>query len=98
MAAEYALKAFLMLNKRRIPRTHDLVELLDECLLVTEQVDLENLRENCQILTRYRVEFVYPSPLPEQLSVDEARQAIEISRDIYISILRAAEALGYQND
>ena len=28
MASEYSLKAFLMLNKRKISRTHDLVELL----------------------------------------------------------------------
>jgi len=29
MAAEYALKAYLMLNKRKIPKSHDLVELLN---------------------------------------------------------------------
>jgi HEPN domain-containing protein len=41
MAGEYALKAFLMLNKRKITKTHDLVELLDECIAIHEDAGFE---------------------------------------------------------
>jgi HEPN domain-containing protein len=58
MAGEYSLKAFLMLNKRKITRTHDLVELLDDCIAIQNDADFETLRDDCQSLTRYRVEFI----------------------------------------
>ena len=70
MASEYSLKAYLMLNKRKITRTHDLVELLNECIVIWNDLEFEGLREDCQVLTRYRVEFTYPSPIPEEISVE----------------------------
>lgn len=95
MVGEYSLKAFLMLNKRKITKTHDLVQLLDECIALQNDLDFESIRDDCQVLTQYRVEFVYPSPLPEQISVDEAQVAIQKARGIYELVLRKATALGY---
>ena len=97
MVREYSLKAFLMLNKRKITKTHDLVELLDECILIDNDKDFEALRDDCQLLTRYRVEFTYPSPIPEQISVDEARLAIQKAQRIYKFVLRKAEVTGYSS-
>ncbi|MDO9130449.1 MAG: HEPN domain-containing protein, partial [Anaerolineales bacterium] len=57
--------------------------------------DFEMLREDCQDLTRYRVEFVYPGPIPEQISVAEARAAIQQARRIYEAVKCKAKALGY---
>lgn len=37
MAGEYSLKAFLMLNKRKITRTHDLVELYEFIISKAEE-------------------------------------------------------------
>jgi HEPN domain-containing protein len=95
MASEYSFKAFLMLNKRKITRTHDLVELLNDCIAIQNDADFEMLRNDCQALTRYRVEFVYPGPIPEQISVDEARSAIEKARRVYEFIRHKAELQGY---
>jgi HEPN domain-containing protein len=67
IVGEYSLKAFLMLNKRKITRTHDLIVLLDECLAIQDDTEFEVLRDDCQELTRYRVDFVYPGPIPEQI-------------------------------
>jgi HEPN domain-containing protein len=95
MVGEYSLKAFLMLNKRKITKTHDLVELLDECIAIQDDPEFEALRDECQALTRYRVDFVYPSPMPEHISVDEARAAIQKAHRVYEFIKRKAESLGY---
>lgn len=95
MAGEYSLKAFLMLNKRKITKTHDLVELLNECRAIYDDLDFETLRDDCQALTRYRADFVYPGPTPEPISVEEARAAIRRAHRIYELVLRKAAALGY---
>src|SRR5690242_11802106 len=65
MVAEYCLKAYLMLNKRKIDKSHDLVEILNDCITVHNDRDFENLRTSCQLLTEYRLDSIYPSPIPE---------------------------------
>jgi HEPN domain-containing protein len=95
MAGEYSLKAFLMLNKRKITKTHDLVELLNECIAIHNDPEFETLRDDCQELTRYRVDFVYPAAIPEEISVEEARSAIQKAEQIFQFIQRKAESLGY---
>jgi len=87
-----------MLNKRKITRTHDLVERLDDCIAIQNDVAFDTLRDDCQALTRYRVEFAYPGPIPEQISVDEARSAIEKARRIHEFIRNKAESLGYSSE
>jgi HEPN domain-containing protein len=95
MAAEYSLKAYLMLNKQKINKTHDLVELLDDCIFVHNDLTFEILRQDCQTLTRYRTDFVYPGPIPEQITIIDAREAIQKAHLIYQSVLEKAAALGY---
>lgn len=34
MVVEYSLKAYLMLNKHKITKSHDLVEILNECIAI----------------------------------------------------------------
>jgi HEPN domain-containing protein len=94
MTGEYSLKAFLMLNKRKITKTHDLVQLLDEYIEIQNDTEFEALRDDCQTLTRYRVDFVYPGYVTEQITVDEAHSAIEKARKIYEFVHRKAESLG----
>lgn len=98
MVAEYSLKAYLMLNKRKIERSHDLIEILNTCREVHQDEDFEQLRPDCQLLTRYRIDFVYPSPFPDVVSVEEAKLAIEKARWIKDFVLKKAEALGYYQD
>ncbi|RMD95710.1 MAG: HEPN domain-containing protein [Calditrichaeota bacterium] len=95
MVAEYSLKAFLVLNKKRIPKTHDLGILLDECIRANRDPEFEELREDCLHLLRYKIELTYPGPFPEHISVDEARKAIEAARRIKEFVFKKATELGF---
>jgi len=65
MTAEYSLKAYWMLNKKTIEKSHDLVELLDDCLAIHNHKEFEELRSDCQLLTQYRLDLVYPTATPK---------------------------------
>jgi HEPN domain-containing protein len=98
MVAEYSLKAYLMVNKQKITKSHDLVEILNACLDIYKDTDFEHLRSDCQILTRYRIDLTYPGPFPEVISVEEAKLAIEKARRIKDFVLKKAEVLGYYQE
>ncbi len=98
MVAEYSLKAYLMLNKAKITKSHDLVEILDDCIAIHHDSTFEGLHSDCQMLTRYRMDFIYPGPAPEVISVEEAKTAIEKARRIKDFVLKKAEELGYYQD
>jgi HEPN domain-containing protein len=98
MVAEYSFKAYLMLNKRKIHKSHDLVEILNDCIAVHGDKDFERFRSDCQTLTGYRVDLAYPGPFPIEVSVAEAVQAIEKARRIKAFVMEKAEALGYSLD
>jgi len=98
MVVEYSLKAYLMLNKQKITKSHDLVEILNACIDIHQDKDFESIRTDCQILTRYRIEFVYPSPFLDDLSVDEATSAIEKAHRIKTFTLKKAQELGYYQE
>ncbi len=57
-AAEKALKAYLMFNNKDTKKIHDLVALLEKCIQL--DVDFEQLRQDCTILTDYYVPTRYP--------------------------------------
>lgn len=95
MVAEYCLKAYLVLNKKKIKKIHDLGMILDSCIAVHEDREFEMLREDCRILTRFKIDFAYPGHSPEVISVKDAQSAIEKARVIYAFILRKAQELGY---
>lgn len=98
MLAEYCLKAYLVLNKKKIEKTHDLGELLDDCIAAQNDKDFEGLREDCKLLTRYKIDFTYPSPIPEMISIEEAKAAIEKARRIRDFVMKKATELGYYQD
>lgn len=98
MVAEYCLKAYLVLNKKKIKKIHDLGEILDSCIAVRNDADFEDLRADCHTLTRYRIDFAYPGHFNETISVEEARAAIEKARRIQSFVLRKAHELGYSQD
>ncbi len=95
MVAEYCLKGYLVLNKKKIKKIHDLGTILDSCIAVHQDGDFESLREDCRILTRFKIEFAYPGHSPEAISVEEARAAIELARGVYAFVQRKAQELGY---
>jgi len=98
MVAEYSLKAYLMLNKKPIEKSHDLVGLLDDCLAIHNDNKFEDLRSDCQLLTQYRLDLVYPTSTPETITVEEAKAAIEKARRIRDFVMMKAEELGYSHE
>ncbi|MDZ7288579.1 MAG: HEPN domain-containing protein [candidate division KSB1 bacterium] len=95
MVAEYSLKGYLMLNKKKIKKLHELDDLLDACISIHQDKTFEELREDCIDLTRYKVEMTYPGHVPVEIDVEEARAAIEKARRIKDFIMNKAEELGY---
>jgi len=98
MVAEYCLKAYLMLNKKKIKKIHELGKILDACIAARHDKEFEDLREDCQILTKYKTDLVYPGPIPEAISVEEAKAAIEKARRIKDFVMKKAQELGYYQD
>jgi HEPN domain-containing protein len=96
MAAEYSLKAYLMLNKKRIGKIHELDDLLDDCIKVHQDKTFEVLRDDCVVLTRYKLEMTYPGDhIPEEVPLEEAKAAIEKARRIKNFVMEKAKELGY---
>lgn len=95
MAAEYSLKAYLVLTKQKIEKTHQLSDILDLCISINQDYSLEILRDDCIDLTKYKVEMTYPGNVPEEIEVEEAKIAIEKARRIKDFMERKARELGY---
>jgi HEPN domain-containing protein len=98
IAAEYALKAYLMINKHKIVKSHDLVMILGECIAIHSDSEFEELRYQCQTLTVYRTDLLYPGPFPTFVSIEEAKAAIEMAKQIYKFTLNKVNALGYDDN
>ena len=95
MVGEYSLKAYLMVNQHKIMKSHDLVAVLDECISIHHNLDFETLRGDCKILTQYRSEMTYPGPFPVSVSIEEARAAIDMAKQVYEFVLEKTRELGY---
>ncbi|MEJ2746854.1 MAG: HEPN domain-containing protein [Anaerolineae bacterium] len=81
--AEKYLKAFLQENGVAFPKTHSLIELLELCLPLNDE--LEVLRPDLIRLGRYAVRFRYPG---ETASKTEAQSAYETVMNVR-AVLRA---------
>ncbi|MGL6131748.1 MAG: HEPN domain-containing protein [Fusobacteriaceae bacterium] len=74
-AAEKALKAFLIFNKSKVPKTHDLTNVLDLC--VEFNTKFKVLYDACEKLTPYATIFRYMDTgyglTPSHDIIDEAK-------------------------
>ena len=93
IVAEYSLKAFLMLNKRKILKIHDLDSLLDQCIEIDNH--LSNIKDECQELSAYKTTLTYPLDPPIVIDIAEANNAIENAKRIKQFIQQRAIAYGY---
>jgi HEPN domain-containing protein len=75
--AEKYLKAYLQERGQRFPRVHDLIELLELCLLYDGTFELQ--RDLLKDLTKYAVEFRYPGELATR---DDARTIFQAMRAV----------------
>jgi HEPN domain-containing protein len=82
-SAELYLKGYLVLDRVKPPKIHDLTKLLE--LAVKQERSLESLLPGCKILNRYYIAVRYP---PELRNVDkiEAQAAVELAAAIEAAI------------
>lgn len=73
--AEKSLKCYLVYQRVRFQKIHDLIVLLNLCL--TKDKSLDSLRENLEILNQYYVETKYPLDMSIDYSIEEAKEAIQ---------------------
>ncbi|PWB50649.1 MAG: DNA-binding protein [Candidatus Methanoperedenaceae archaeon] len=84
-SVEKYLKGFLAFHKLEIPRTHELEELISRC----EEIDSEfsELHEISSELSSYAVDVRYPMEGNYDVTIEEARRAIDIAGKIKIFVL-----------
>lgn len=78
-AAEKALKAMIVAYDLDLPRTHDLVFLVQ--LLKDRVKDSQDLEEHATVLTPYGVASRYPSLLASETEA-EAREALRLATEL----------------
>ena len=72
--AEKALKGFLVYKRAPFRKIHDLITLLNVCLL--EEEALEFLRSKIKELNKYYIEAKYPPDMPIDYPIKESKEAI----------------------
>ena len=83
--AEKSLKAFLVWHDVPFRKTHNLVEIGQQCSSVDPT--LEPLARRGAVLTDYAWRFRYPGE-PEEPTEPEARKALALAREVYEAVLR----------
>jgi HEPN domain-containing protein len=78
-AAEKAIKAVLVLGGRRVPRTHDLAELVS--LVTATGVEVPRDVQEAKRLTPYAVAGRYPG-VSEDATEEEYRQALAVAEKV----------------
>ncbi len=83
-ATEKALKGFMAWHDVPFRKTHNLIELGEQCA----QLDaaLEPLLRRASPLTRYATEYRYPGE-PDEPPEGEAQEALSLAREVYRAIL-----------
>lgn len=83
-AAEKALKAFLVYHDIRVPKTHDLVELIAAAAATTP--DYGALATSAERLTQYATLFRYPGTQMEPTQADSDKAYQEASQFLSITL------------
>ena len=73
-AAEKALKAYLVFNSIRVPKSHDIGDLL--ALIELKDKNFADLLKPCQDLTDYAVAYRYPDAQKKPLTQQAVTEAI----------------------
>ena len=82
--AEKTLKAFLAWHDRPFRKTHDLVELGQQCVAIEPK--LESVLRRGAVLTEYAWKFRYPGE-PNEPSREETEQALSIARELHTAVV-----------
>jgi HEPN domain-containing protein len=82
--AEKSLKAFLVWHDQPFRRTHDLVEIGQQCVAI--DATLGPLAQRAAVLSEYAWRYRYPGT-PDEPPLDEAQEALDLAREVYDAIL-----------
>lgn len=83
-SAEKAMKAFLAWHDRPFRKTHNLVELGEQCAAIDPQ--LEPVLRRAAGLTEYAWKFRYPGE-PDEPAPEEVEEALALAHDVFDAIL-----------
>jgi HEPN domain-containing protein len=83
-AAEQCLKAFLAWHDLPFRRTHNLVELLEQCAAI--DTTFPSLRAAAVSLSRFAIDPRYPGAVSE-LSAEVAGDALQQAREVMVCVL-----------
>lgn len=79
--AEKSLKGFLVYSVGEIPKTHDLVELLNLCISINDK--LSDYKEEVEILNKYYIEAKYPPDQPILYPIEETKEAVTKAKKVF---------------
>lgn len=82
--AEKSLKGHLVFQKVIFHKIHDLIALLNLCLVKDKSLD--TLREKLEILNQYYIEARYPPGMPIDYPKEEAKEAIKRAKFVIKTI------------
>jgi len=82
--AEKALKGFLTWHDQPYRKTHNMVEIGQQCVAL--DATLEDVARRAATLTEYAWKFRYPGE-PEEPPVAEAQEALALAREVYEVVL-----------
>ena len=78
--AEKSLKAFLVAKSGSLPRTHDLIELINLCSVLDKAIG--DKKEATEILNKYYIDAKYPPDLPVNYPKSDAEEAVRLAETI----------------
>lgn len=87
--AEKIIKSFMALRGRLIPKTHRLIDLLEDVLEVDSR--LEKIRQECIVLDQYYIPTRYPDAVigskPTGLpSLQDAEEALQMAKAVFSEV------------
>ena len=83
-AAEKAMKGFLTWHDQKFRKTHNLVEIGEQCAAI--DISLEPLLRQAAGLTKYAWKFRYPGE-PNDPTMEDAERAISVATEVREAIL-----------
>ena len=82
--AEKSMKAFLAWHDRPFRKTHNLIEIGEQCAAIDP--GLEPVLRRAAVLTEYAWKFRYPGD-PDEPSREETEEAFRLARDVHDAII-----------
>jgi HEPN domain-containing protein len=77
---EKSLKAFLAYENKKIPKTHDLVDI---CVLVRDHIDLEDDLILLKQITKYHIEESYPTFERTMPTREEIKEVLDFTEYLF---------------